>query len=117
MANGVDAAAAALFEDIGNELVAGGSLEWGTLMSSDCLRRKGEFVGMSSHWTGALVVKLPKTRVAELIDAGTGASFAPNGRIFKEWVEVATADEATWRGLIEESIAFADAAKKPKQKR
>jgi hypothetical protein len=111
MAKGSNPAGVALFEDLGNELVAGGQLEWGTLMSSDCLRRKGEFVGMSSHWTGALVVKLPKGRVAELIDAGAGASFAPNGRIFKEWVEVPGVDEDVWRGLIEESIAFADAKK------
>jgi len=76
------------------------------------LRRHGAFVGMSMHDTGHLVVKLPRDRVDELIDAGTGEPFIPNGRIFKEWVEVPTPDEVTWRALLAESIAFADESRK-----
>jgi len=117
MAGANNPAGGALFEDLGDEFVAGGALEWGKVLSFECLRRNGQFVGMSGRKSGALIVKLPRDRVDELIDASAAEPFAPNGRIFKEWAEVPTPDEATWRALLEESIAFADASKKTKKKR
>jgi hypothetical protein len=105
---------AVLLQDIGNGFAADGDLDWGTLFGFTCLRRKGEFVSANEHLTGSLVVKLPKMRVLELIEAGTGEEFRPNGRVFREWVAVAEHEEGLWRDLITESIAFADtnAAKK-----
>ena len=51
-------------------------------------------------------MKLPKKRVAALIEEGVGRSFAPAGRVFKEWVSVPDVDEARWLALLKEGIAF-----------
>ena len=56
------------------------------------------------------MVKRPKERGAELIDEGIGRSFAPAGKVFREWVELPEVDEATWESLLTESIAFVDGA-------
>jgi hypothetical protein len=60
---------------------------------------------------GALVVKLPKARVDELVAAGRGTRFEPRpGRIMKEWL-VVTAPRAG-PALKEEARAFVGAPKK-----
>ena len=75
-------------------------------MGGACVRSRGEFVGMPHHKGDGIVVKLPKARVAALIESGEGASFAPAGKVFKEWVLVETHDEDRWVELLRESIAF-----------
>ena len=56
---------------------------------------------------GRLVVKLPAQRVAKLIADGDGEPFgAGKGRPMREWVAVPYADEARWRALAEEALAF-----------
>ncbi len=52
------------------------------------------------------MVKLPADRVAELVESGEGESFAPAGRVFREWVAIPTFDADRWAAFIEESIAF-----------
>ena len=55
---------------------------------------------------GRLVVKLPRTRVTELIETGRGEPFdAGKGTPMKEWVALA-GDEAECRALVVESQAF-----------
>ena len=55
---------------------------------------------------GALVVKLPRQRVAELIEAGRGEPFdAGKGRPMKEWVAVRSAP-STWIDLAREARRF-----------
>lgn len=78
----------------------------GTIMSSPCLRVGKEFLAMNHHKKQGLVVKLPADRVAELIEAGQGESFAPAGKVFKEWLAVTEVDETRWRELLNEGIAF-----------
>ncbi len=52
------------------------------------------------------VVKLPKTRVEELVAAGAGAPFdSGRGRVMKEWLVVAERG-ADWQELAEEARAF-----------
>jgi len=87
--------------------MADGRLIEGTIMSSNCARTPdGEFVAMPHHKGDGIVVKLPRERVSELIEAGVGQSFAPAKRVFKEWVLVEAHDDKQWQGLLEESIAF-----------
>lgn len=94
------------FWDCAAPLLAEGALEEGTIMGGGCVRSGGEFVGMPNHKGDGIVVKLPRARVDELIDAGTGASFAPAGKVFREWVLVEEYDEQRWTDLLRESIAF-----------
>jgi hypothetical protein len=55
---------------------------------------------------GRLVVKLPRARVAELIETGRGQPFdAGKGRPMKEWVAL-TGDEAECRALVVQAQAF-----------
>jgi hypothetical protein len=55
---------------------------------------------------GRLVVKLPRARVSELIEAGTGKPFdAGKGKPMKEWVGL-VGDEDTCRMLVAEALAF-----------
>lgn len=53
------------------------------------------------------VIKLPATRVAELVDAGIGAHFDPgHGRLMKQWLEVASGQETRWTALAREAQMF-----------
>ena len=81
-------------------------VEEGTIMGGRCARVSGEFLGLVDYKGSGMVVKLPKDRVAELIAAGKGRSFAPAGKVFKEWLSVPTRDRRRWRSLLKESIAF-----------
>jgi hypothetical protein len=61
----------------------------------------------------ALVVKLPKERVDELVNAGHGKHFDPgHGRLMKEWVAV-EAGAAPWVALAEEAHRFVWRGKRP----
>ena len=49
------------------------------------------------------IAKLPKERVAELVQAGNGQHFDPgHGRLMKEWI----AGEADWVELAREAYRF-----------
>ena len=107
-----------LFWDLGNALIASEKANEGDIMQSQCLRVGGEFLAMPEYQTGDLVIKLPKSRVAELIDDGVGLPFAPAKKVFSEWVQVPGRDEALWTQLLAEGIEFvsAVAAKKAAKK-
>lgn len=95
------------FWDACAPLQAEGLITEGTLMSGTCVRTPdGEFVGMPHHKGPGIVVKLHRDRVAELISAGVGKSFAPAKKVFKEWVLVEAHDEERWRELLRESVDF-----------
>lgn len=78
----------------------------GTIMNGRCLRVGEEFLALVDYKGSGLVVKLPRERVAELIEAGLGKSFGPAGKIFKEWVAVPKPDQRRWRALLREGIEF-----------
>lgn len=78
----------------------------GTIMNGRCLRVGKEFLALADDKAFGLVVKLPRQRVAELIDAGVGKPFAPAGKVFKEWLSVPSPDRALWRELLCEGLAF-----------
>ncbi len=60
---------------------------------------------MPGHDSDGMVVKLPATRVAELVESGVGKPVAPAGRTFKEWVEVSASEE--WGPYLDEALSFA----------
>lgn len=78
----------------------------GTIMNGRCLRVGKEFLALVDYKGSGLVVKLPKHRVAALIETGVGKPFAPAGRVFSEWVSVPVPDRRRWRDLLREGIAF-----------
>ncbi len=78
----------------------------GTIMRGRCLRVGKEFLALVDYKGSGLVVKLPKRRVAELVDAGVGRPFGPAGKIFDEWLAVPEPNRQRWRQLLREGIAF-----------
>jgi hypothetical protein len=56
--------------------------------------------------TGQLVVKLPESRVAEVVYSGSGSEFSPAGRKFREWVAVDEVDRGLWKSLLAEGRDF-----------
>lgn len=54
------------------------------------------------------VVKLPRSRVDALVDAGKGERYDPrhDGRLMKEWLVVRSGDEARWVALAKEALKF-----------
>jgi hypothetical protein len=78
----------------------------GTIMNGRCLRVGKEFLALVDYKGSGLVVKLPKARVAALIEAGLGKPFGPAGKVFGEWVSVPTPDRRRWRDLLREGIEF-----------
>lgn len=72
---------------------------------SETLKVNGSIFAMLTG--GGLVVKLPRDRVAALIDSGTGAPFdAGKGRPMKEWLTVVDDDEGIWLALAREAMDF-----------
>ena len=96
-----------LFWSLAAELQAEHSrIAEGTIMNGRCLRVGKEFLALVDYKGSGLVVKLPKARVAELIESGVGQPFAPAGRVFGEWLSVPKPDRRRWRSLLREGIAF-----------
>ena len=78
----------------------------GTIMSGRCLRVDKEFLALVDYKGSGLVVKLPKARVAEMIEQGKGQPFAPAGKVFREWLSVPEPDKRRWRALLDEGVSF-----------
>jgi len=69
------------------------------------LKVHGKIFAMISR--GALVVKLPRKRVDELVASGTGRAFDPgHGRLMKEWVTIAPSNSRQWGKLALEAREF-----------
>ena len=100
--------ATGFFWDLAEPMLAEAGVDEGTLMGFPCLRVDGDFFATCDHRSGDLIVKLPRERVAELVEAGVGRPFAPARRVFKEWVLVPERDEARWVALLAEARAFVE---------
>lgn len=80
----------------------------GKMFSSVGLNVNGKIFAMVVR--GHLVVKLPKARVDEVVNAGEGQRFEPGpGRVMKEWLTF-TGDESRWKGLAREAYEFVGGA-------
>lgn len=94
------------FWELAEPLLAEDHIVKGTMMGFPCLRVNGEFFASVHHKTGDLIVKLPATRVLDLIETEVGDPFAPAGRRFKEWVSIPNRDAALWQQLINDARTF-----------
>jgi hypothetical protein len=97
----------AFFWDIAEPFLTDPATSIGRLMQFPCLRAEGRFFATCDHRSGDLIVKLPRQRVSELIDAGRAQPFAPAGRTFKEWASIPHRDEGTWQALLTEARDYA----------
>lgn len=76
---------------------------------SHALRVRGKIFAMVVR--GHLVVKLPRTRVDALVDAGDGIRFDANkGKPMKEWLSLDAASTIDWELLAREALAFVASA-------
>lgn len=96
-----------LYDDLTDDLLYEPAVGRSTMMGFPCMRRAGKFFASFDERAGALVIKLPRERVAELVEEGTGDPFAPNGRVFREWVSLPRPDRALWQQLLAEALDFA----------
>jgi hypothetical protein len=104
-----------LFWDLAGPLLAIAHVQRSTMMGQPCLRHDGRFFASLDRRTGALLVKLPRTRVIELVADGVGEPFAPAGRVFREWVAVPRPDRNRWTALLAEAHASATGPAPPAQ--
>jgi hypothetical protein len=101
------ASARDLYDELTDDLLYDPAIGRATMMGYPCVRLAGKFVASYDDKAGCLVVKLPRERVAELIEDGHGDPFAPAGRTFREWVSVSTTDRELWQTLLAEAVDFA----------
>jgi hypothetical protein len=96
-----------LFWSLAEELLAEPPVTRSTMMGFPCLRYDGRFFASIDRDSKDLVVKLSAERVDELIASGQGTVFAPNDRVFREWVDVPLPDRDLWAALLDEARDFA----------
>ena len=58
---------------------------------------------------GELILKLPSSRVAELIESGAGRPWGPGTKVMKEWVAARADASEVWAPLVEEARTFVGA--------
>jgi hypothetical protein len=96
-----------LYEELTDDLLYDPAIGRATMMGYPCVRLAGRFLASYDDKTGSLVVKLPRERVAELVDNGHGDPFAPAGKVFREWISIPTVAPDLWRTLLTEAVDFA----------
>ena len=70
------------------------------------LRYQGRIIAMLAH--ARLTVKLPRSRVDELISEGTGHRFdAGTGAPMREWFMLDARSRLPWLDLAKEALAYA----------
>jgi hypothetical protein len=99
-----------LYDELTDDLLYDPAVGRSTMMGYPCVRRAGRYFASFDTQAEALVVKLPRERVTELVDDGTGEPFAPNGRVFREWVTIPEPDPHVWEQLLVEARDFAGPA-------
>jgi hypothetical protein len=95
-----------LWEPIARDQLAKRGVTRGTgFGTNEGLRVSGKIFAMLVR--GELVVKLPRDRVDELVDAGAARRFdAGKGRPMREWASVPAGASRRWRGIVEEARNF-----------
>lgn len=96
-----------LFWDLAEPMLAEPAITRSTMMGLPCLRYDGRFFACFDRREQALIVKLPRPRVAQLVADGIGRAFAPAGKVFGEWVSLPDPDGQAWQDLLAEARANA----------
>ena len=96
-----------LYDALTDDLLYDPAVGRSTMMGYPCVRRAGRVFASFDTPADALVVKLSRERVAELIADGSGEPFTPNGRVFREWVMIPEPDPGRWEPLLAEARDFA----------
>jgi hypothetical protein len=79
--------------------------EEGRMLRSSGLRTAGKFYAFATATD--LVVKLPSSRVRELVDSGRGLPCSPRpGRPMREWVQIPAPDEESCLAYVVEARTF-----------
>jgi hypothetical protein len=101
---GVRRAASDAFETVRAAFASAGGVEPARMFGSKGLKVGGKVFAMLVN--DALVLKLPKERVAAIVEARAGAAFDPgHGRPMEEWVTI-TGDQTNWPALAREAHDF-----------
>ena len=96
-----------LYDELTDDLLYDPAVGRATMMGHPCVRLAGQFLASYDVQEDCLVVKLPRERVAQLVEEGRGEPFAPAGRVFREWVAIPTVDRELWRSVLAEAVVFA----------
>jgi hypothetical protein len=96
-----------LYDELTDDLLYDPAVGRATMMGFPCVRLAGTFLATYDGKAGCLVLKLPRERVAALIANGSGETFAPAGKAFREWVSIHTIDRDLWQQLLAEAVQFA----------
>ena len=96
----------ALFDQVAERLLReDDTVEQTRMMGSEGLKTGGKFFAMVSR--GELVVKPPRERVDELVEAGAGHHFDPgHGRLMKEWIALTPTGESECAAYVTEARSF-----------
>jgi hypothetical protein len=101
-----------VFAELARPLLAATGVTRSTMMGLPCLRQDGAFFAALDRTTGALLVKLSRERVDELLGCGAAEPFAPAGRRFRQWAAVPTGRRASWAAFLDEARLFARGSSK-----
>jgi hypothetical protein len=100
-------AARDLYDELTDDLLYDPANGRATMMGYPCVRLAGRFLASYDEKAGSLVVRLPRERVTELVANGHGDTFAPAGKVFREWVSIPAADRSLWQSMLAEAVDFA----------
>lgn len=77
-----------------------------TMMSTPCLRYKGEFIAMMFEKADSLIIKVSEDRVNEIINNGEGNEFNFTKKRFKQWVLIPSEFEYRYEDYLNEALLF-----------
>ncbi|HEY3520407.1 MAG TPA: hypothetical protein VGK80_05130 [Rhodanobacteraceae bacterium] len=79
---------------------------------ADALRVNGKIYAALTR-SRRLLLKLPPTRVAELLESKRAERMQSGGRVMKGWITLPPDDKSEWIALSEEARVFVAAASTP----
>ncbi|MCM8540823.1 MAG: hypothetical protein NE328_11160 [Lentisphaeraceae bacterium] len=94
------------FDKISEKMIQIEGVEKSTMMGSQCLRYKGEFISMMFNKANALIIKVSPKRVNELIDLNEGLEFNFTKKKFKEWVLIPKEFENMYEEYVLEALEY-----------